>query len=229
MSYNVANGASGYRSTGSRALLLGALCLALAIVSVALLHRFLMLMEDPAQAEIRHGIESWKRVEAGLLFCLALALVHYLLGVRANMAPLGVSDSVWPPMLVLILALVPGLNMALVALMLRETWQASDPSRAQSLFVNWRQSSGGGLAFLWLFLMLLSLPLSLGPWLLLGFENVGAERPAGLFGAVPLSLLGALLSMGAAPVLAVLAFRLTRRQDLRAMRPDVGALPAWGR
>ncbi|TDP46163.1 DUF4328 domain-containing protein [Zavarzinia compransoris] len=207
-----------YRSPAPRALALCLLAVAVAIIAVMILHRLLILLHDPLIEEVRRSALLLKKVECAALAGLCCVLLHYIRGVRDNLAPLGVSDAAWPAATAAVLWLLPVINLLFAALLLREAWQASDPARAQSLFVNWRQSAASSLPFVWAALFLAALGLVIVPW-----------ADAGLAGSLLLSAVGEAVMVAAMLVLIVLVLRLALRQDRRAARRDVGALPAFGR
>lgn len=217
-------GAAGvlYRTPAPRALMLCLLAAVASAIALLVLHRLFLLLQDPLHDELRRAIVFWRKIECLMLMAIGIALVQFIRAVRANLGVLGVSDAAWPTATAAILWLLPVVNVVFGAVLLREAWQASDPERAQSLFVNWRQSAGGSLPLVWAVLCLFGLGLVLVPWLSLGFEP-GA---GGLQGAL-LSIAGCVVLTAAHLVLIVMVIMLARRQDRRAARRDVGALPAW--
>lgn len=211
-----------YRSPAPRALLLCLLAVVASAIALVVLQRLLLLLHDPLLEDARRAVAFWRKIECLALAAIGIVLVQFIRVVRDNMAPLGVSDAAWPVSTAAILWLLPVVNVFFAAVLLREAWQASDPDRAQSLFINWRQSAGGGLPLVWAGLCLFGLGLVLVPWL-----NMGLAPGVGLFSSVMLSILGCLVLTVAHLALIAMAILLARRQDRRAARRDVGALPAW--
>ncbi|RJF87670.1 hypothetical protein D3874_12080 [Oleomonas cavernae] len=123
-------------------------------------------VQDPAAAaQMRVSIDFWKRAQSGLLGLVALAVLYFLLGCRHNLPALGVSDAVWPVLTAAVLWCLPVINLFFATLLLREAWRASDPFRAQSLFVNWRQSPSTAVAGVWLAATVAALALTFLPLL----------------------------------------------------------------
>lgn len=213
----------GFSSVAPRALLVCTLCILTSIATVMILHRLLIAL-SPSLAGPGPDIQFWCRVQGGLLAGMILGFLYFLAGCRHNLAPLGVQDADWPVLTAVVLWALPVVNLFFAAILLAEAWRGSDPARPQSLFTNWRQSPGTGMIPLWLVMLVVSSALLLAAAFdLLPRDGVGLLNPAVLLAVGNVLLLIALI------LLAVLVSRLSRRQDRRATRGDVAALPAWAR
>lgn len=232
MSFVARGPQQGFVSVAPRALLVCVLCVLGVIVTLMILDRLLVVAgvlpgetaQDPAAAaQMRASIDFWKRTQFGLLGLVALAILYFLLGSRHNLPALGVSDAVWPVLTGAVLWCLPVINLIFATLLLREAWRASDPFRAQSLFVNWRQSPSTGLASIWLVVTLAALALTFLPLLAVVPQGRGLLAPA-VVGSV-----AEVLWLMSYSSIALVVSGISRRQDLRAARADVAALPAWAR
>ncbi len=221
----------GFASVAPRALLVCLVAIAAGIVTVMVLDRLLLLagaqpLTPAVEAEARASIDFWKRLQFAVLGILAVAILHFLAGCRQNLPALGVSDAVWSVPVAFFFWCLPVANIGFAAFLLGEAWRASDPGRPQSLFVNWRRSPGSPMIAWWLAAILAALALSLLPLL--------AAQGSGLFATPPLAphllaLLAEALWLISLVATVAIAASLSRRQDRRAARPDVAALPAWAR